>query len=337
MDQNNSRRTFVLGLTAILSQATLSACLERKHPKIGFMLDDMGVERWARDRDYFVAAARKLGAEVIVKWGNRDATNQVKQFLSLVENGADVIVVLPINGEVLFKEAVGKAKAAGIKVIAYDRMIFASDIDAYVSVDSEQVGHLQIDTILKAVPKGNYFLLGGDESDGNTRMTRQVHLATLQPHVDRGDIKIVGMEWVDKWEPSIAGDIINRAFEQKIVIDAIVASNDGTAGGVIDVLRGRNLTGKIAVSGQDCDLEACQRIVKGEQTMSVYKHLKDLAALAAETAVAMAKDSEQHFDKQLDNSFKKVNAKLLQPVLITKNNIELLVADGVYTRTQLGI
>jgi len=335
MKHTLSRRGFIGGVCALSLQSMLSACSFRNTPKIGLMLDDLRVLRWGRDRDYFVAEAKKLGATVTVKWANNDENHQVKQFLELVENKVDAIVILPINGK-LFKDAVAKAVAAGIKVIAYDRMIFA-DIDAYVAVDSVEVGRLQVESILKAVPKGNYFLLGGAETDDNARVGRQVHLEKLKPYVDKGDINIVGMEWVKDWDPAIAAEIIADALERKIHIDAIVASNDGTAGAVIDVLGAKGLAGKIPISGLDAELDACKRILKGTQTMTVDKHLKDMATLAANTAFSLVSGQDITYERQLDNGLKKVNAKLLKPTLVNKDNMNQLVAEGVYTRAQLGL
>lgn len=334
MDHFSTRRTLLLGGVAALAQAALPGCGRSKPLTIGLMLDNMQVERWLKDRDYFVDAAKKQGAQVVVKWANGDEKYQVKQFLALVENKVDIIVALPLDGH-LFKDAVAKAKAAGIKVIAYDRMIFDADIDAYISVDNAEIGRLQANAVVKSAPQGNYFLLGGDPNDGNAHILREQHLKILQPLVDKGDIKIVGMEWVNQWDPSIASEIMIGAFSKNANINAVIASNDGTAGGVIDVLKSRGLAGKVPVSGQDSDIEACYRVLKGTQTMTVYKHLKDLAGLAAETAIAMASGKDISFEGQQSNGLKQVNAKFLKPTLITKSNLDILIKDGVYTADQL--
>ncbi|WP_018607319.1 substrate-binding domain-containing protein [Uliginosibacterium gangwonense] len=330
------RRTLLLGGAAGLAQAVLGGCSRKGPPTIGLMLDNMSIERWLRDRDYFVEAAKKIGVEVAVKWANGDENGQVKQFLELVDRKVDAIVVLPLNGK-LFKDAVAKAKAASIKVVAYDRIIFDADIDAYISVDNAEIGRMQVNSVIKAAPKGNYFLLGGANTDGNALVYREEHLKALQPLVDKGDVKIVGMEWVTDWDPAVASDIMIQVFEKHLQIDAVVASNDGTAGGVIEVLKTRALAGKVPVSGQDCDLDACKRVLKGTQTMTVYKHLKDLATLAADTTLALVSGKEVKYEGQLPNGFKKVDTKLLKPTLITKENMDLLVKEGMYTREQLGI
>ena len=146
------------------------------------------------------------------------------------------------------------------------------------------------------------------------------------------------MAWATNWDPSVATDILNQAFEDKLQIDAVIASNDGTAGGVIEVLKARGLMGKVPVSGQDSDLDACKRVIKGTQTMTVYKHLKDLATMAADIAFTMADGKEPVLDGQeMDNGAKKVKTKFLKPTLITKDNIDILVKDGVYSKEQLGI
>lgn len=335
MDHFSRRRTLLAGASALVAQSMLPGC-SRKPPTIGLMLDDMRVARWASDRDFFFAAAKKLGAVVHVKWANGDEAGQVNQLLRLIETKVDVIVLLPLNGK-LFKDAVAKAKEAGIKVIAYDRMVFDADIDAYVSVDNAEIGRLQAEAIVKQVPKGNYYLLGGSETDGNARQLREIHQKVIKPYVDRGDIKVVGSSYVAGWDPNVAQEIMARVFEGPDQIDAVIASNDGTAGGVVEVLKTRGLAGKVPVSGQDADLDACKRVIAGTQTMTVYKHLKDLATMAADLAFAMADGDEPELEGETDNGLKKVKTKFLKPTLITKANVDILVKDGVYTREQLGL
>jgi D-xylose transport system substrate-binding protein len=118
-------------------------------------------------------------------------------------------------------------------------------------------------------------------------------------------------------------------------IDAVVASNDGTAGGAIQALSAQKLTGKVAVSGQDADLAAVRRVIAGTQTMTVYKPLRDIASTAASVAVQLVRNQKPAYNAQLDNGFKKVDSILLKPVMLNKANVDLLVKDGFYTQAQL--
>lgn len=340
MDHLNKRRGLILGAAALFAQSMLAGCGRSGPPSIGLMLDDTRIKRWPIERDIFVAAAKKRGATVDVKWANGDEKVQLQQFQSLVDSKVAVIVIVPVNGVngVLFKEAVAKAHAAGVKVMGYDRMLMNTDLDAYVGSNLTEVGRMQAEAVLKVAPKGNYFLLGGAaDTNPNAKVLRAAHIKVLQPSVDKGDIKIVGSEWVKNWDASIAVEIINKAFEDKLIIDAVVASSDGTAGGVIEVLKARGLEGKIPVSGQDAELEACKRIVRGTQTMTVFKRLKDMAEMAADVAFTLASGKEPEYNGKQNNDFKDVNARLTQPTLITKENMSLLVDEGLYTKEQLGL
>jgi D-xylose transport system substrate-binding protein len=118
-------------------------------------------------------------------------------------------------------------------------------------------------------------------------------------------------------------------------IDAVVASNDGTAGGAIQALAAQKLTGKVAVSGQDADLAAVRRVIAGTQTMTVYKPLREIASSAASLAVQLVRNQKPAYNAQLDNGFKKVDSILLKPVMLNKSNVDLLVKDGFYTQSQL--
>lgn len=304
-------------------------------PKIGFSIDDLRLERWARDRDYFVAAAQALGATVNVQSADANEQRQISQIENLISRGMDVIVIVPFNSKVL-GNTIAEAKRAGIKVVSYDRLILNADVDAYISFDNERVGAMQAKGVVAQVPKGNYYLLGGSPTDNNAKLLRDGQMSVLQPLVDKGDIKVVGSQWVKEWSPTEALSIVENALTANgNKIDAIVASNDATAGGAIQALAAQGLAGKVAVSGQDADLAAVQRVVAGTQTLTVYKPLKLIASEAAKMAVQLAKNEKPNFTTQLDNGTKKVDSLLLDPTPITKENVKLLIDDQFFTEAQI--
>lgn len=335
-----TRRSLVASLlcTAIvagLSLATPAAYASKAHPEIGFCIDDLRVERWSRDRDYFVAAAKQLGATVSVQSADASEARQISQIENLISRGVDVIVIVPFNSKTL-GNVVAEAKKAGIKVISYDRLILDADVDAYISFDNEKVGELQAQGVFNAQPKGNYFLLGGAPTDNNAKMLREGQLKVLKPAIDRGDIKVVGQQWVPEWSASNALRIVEDALTaNNNKISAIVASNDGTAGGAIQALAAQHLAGKVPVSGQDADLAAVKRVMAGTQTMTVYKPIKQIAGEAAKLAVQLANGEKPAYNAQYDNGKKKVETILLQPTLLTKSNADVVVKDGFYTQAQL--
>jgi D-xylose transport system substrate-binding protein len=330
------RAAFCGAVLASLSMAAPLAHASKAHPEIGFCIDDLRVERWSRDRDYFVAAAEKLGAKVSVQSADASEQRQISQIENLISRGVDVIVIVPFNSKAL-TNVVAEAKKAGIKVVSYDRLILDADVDAYISFDNEKVGELQAQGVYSVRPKGNYFLLGGAPTDNNAKMLRQGQLKVLQPAIDRGDIKVVGSQWVPEWSASAALGIVENALTaNNNKIDAVVASNDGTAGGAIQALAAQKLAGKVPVSGQDADLAAVKRVIAGTQTMTVYKPLKLIASEAAQLAVSLTKGEKPKFNAQYDNGKKKVDTVLLQPTPLTKDNVSLVVKDGFYTQAQIG-
>ncbi|MFZ7159469.1 D-xylose ABC transporter substrate-binding protein [Avibacterium gallinarum] len=303
---------------------------------IGMSIDDLRLERWQKDRDIFVKKAESLGAKVFVQSANGDATAQISQIENMINRNVDVLVIIPFNGEVL-GNIIGEAKREGIKVLAYDRLINNADLDFYVSFDNEKVGELQAQSIVDVKPEGNYFLMGGSPVDNNAKLFRKGQMKVLQPLIDSGKIKVVGDQWVDSWLAEKALQIMENALTaNKNNIDAVVASNDATAGGAIQALSAQGLSGKVAISGQDADLAAIKRIVQGTQTMTVYKPITKLADKAAEIAVQLGKNEKPESNAVLNNGLKDVPAYLLAPIAVTKDNIEeTIIKDGFHSKEQI--
>lgn len=312
----------------VLSNASVA-----KDLKIGMSIDDLRLERWQKDRDIFVNKAESLGAKVFVQSANGDATAQISQIENMLNKDIDVLVIIPFNGEVL-SNVIAEAKKEGVKVLAYDRLINNADVDFYVSFDNEKVGELQAKSIIGQKPEGNYFLMGGSPVDNNAKLFRKGQMKVLQPLIDSGKIKVVGDQWVDSWFAEKALQIMENALTaNKNNIDAVVASNDATAGGAIQALSAQGLSSKVAISGQDADLAAIKRIIAGTQTMTVYKPITNLADKAAEIAVALGKDEKVEMNAQLNNGMKEVPAYLLEPVVVTKENIDdTVIKDGFHTK-----
>lgn len=306
--------------------------------RIGFSMDTLKEERWQRDRDLFVKRAEELGAEVLVQAANSDDRVQVQQAENLLTQGIDVLVVVPHNAEVC-ASIVEAAKRQNVPVISYDRLIRNSDVDLYVSFDNERVGRMQAEYLLERVPRGNYVVLGGAPTDNNARLYREGQMKVLQPAIDRGDVKVVADQWCRDWLASEALNHTENALTQnQNQIQAVVASNDGTAGGAIQALEGQRLGGKVLVSGQDAELAALKRIVSGTQSMTVYKPIPRLANRAAEAAVALAKREPVPTATTIDNGRRAVPAILLEPIVVDKENIaDTIVKDGYHTAEAIGL
>ena len=324
-------KPFLLSVAAALT--LFGTQVSAKDLTIGMSIDDLRLERWQKDRDIFVKKAENLGAKVFVQSANGDASAQISQIENMINRNVDVLVIIPFNGEVL-GNVIAEAKKEGIKVLAYDRLINNADIDFYVSFDNEKVGELQAKSVVEAKPEGNYFLMGGSPVDNNAKLFRKGPMKVLQPLIDSGKIKVVGDQWVDSWLAEKALQIMENALTaNKNNIDAVVASNDATAGGAIQALSAQGLSGKVAISGQDADLAAIKRIVDGTQTMTVYKPITKLADKAAEIAVTLGKNEKPTPNAELNNGLKNVPSYLLDPIAVNKDNIDdTIIKDGFHTK-----
>lgn len=324
-------KPFLLSVAAALT--LFGTQVSAKDLTIGMSIDDLRLERWQKDRDIFVKKAENLGAKVFVQSANGDASAQISQVENMINRNVDVLVIIPFNGEVL-GNVIAEAKKEGIKVLAYDRLINNADIDFYVSFDNEKVGELQAKSVVEAKPEGNYFLMGGSPVDNNAKLFRKGQMKVLQPLIDSGKIKVVGDQWVDSWLAEKALQIMENALTaNKNNIDAVVASNDATAGGAIQALSAQGLSGKVAISGQDADLAAIKRIVDGTQTMTVYKPITKLADKAAEIAVTLGKNEKLTPNAELNNGLKNVPSYLLDPIAVNKDNIDdTIIKDGFHTK-----
>jgi D-xylose transport system substrate-binding protein len=299
---------------------------------IGLSLADLKEERWQRDRQMFVDEATRLGAEVFVQDASGDPNTQIQQCENLLVRGVKVLVVIPKNADAA-APIVEKAHAKGCKVLCYDRLITNSEPDLYVSFDNVRVGEIQAQEILKLVPKGNYLELMGDPGDKNAGMVHEGHMKVLQPAIDAKQIKIVLSQACDKWQGSEAKRITEDALT-RFKLDAIVASNDGTAAGAIAALEAKKLAGKVPISGQDADLLNCQYVARGLQAVTVYKPIKKLATFSAQAAVSLAKgETVEGMNAKVNNGTVEVPTVFLDPIPVTKDNIDAtVIADGYHSK-----
>lgn len=300
---------------------------------IGFSMDTLAEDRWVRDRKLFREAVEALGAEVKIFASEGDDALQILQAETLINEGIDILVIVPHNAESTAM-IVKKAHSAGIKVLSYDRLVRNSEIDLYISYDNEMVGEFQANAITKLVPKGKYVYIGGAETDYNAHLIKKGVFNVLQPLIEKGDITIVYDQWSKDWLPENAYASMEEALKaNKNDIDAVIAANDATAGKAIQALAEEGLAGKVAVAGQDADLAGAQRIVMGTQTITVYKPLKQLADLAAEVAVKLAKGEEVKVERMINNGKSEVPSILLSPIAVDRNNIDdTIIADGFHSR-----
>ncbi|HEY0006495.1 MAG TPA: substrate-binding domain-containing protein [Pyrinomonadaceae bacterium] len=298
--------------------------------KIGFSMDTLKEERWQRDKELVEQRAKELGVDLDVQVANGNDTLQSQQVDTMLTKGVNALIVAPHNGEVA-AAIVEKAHRQGVPVISYDRLIKNSDVDLYVSHQVVKIGEMQADYALKHAPKGNYVLIGGSQTDNNALLLRQGQMNILKPAVDRGEIKIISDQYAREWLASealrITEDSLTKTGND---IAAIVASNDGTAGGAISALP-QTLVGKVVVTGQDAQVDACQRIVEGKQTMTIYKPIRPLAFSAVESAIKLANKEKVEAPDKINNGKIDVPSILQQPISVDKANMaDTVIKDGYH-------
>jgi len=305
---------------------------------IGVSLPTQSAERWVRDRQEMEKVAEELGLDLRLQVANQDAGNQISQCQNLIAQGINVLVLAPYDATSA-ATIVENAHQTGIKVISYDRLITNSVVDAYISFDNVKVGELQGKYITSVVSKGNYVVLSGAATDNNAKLFKQGAMKYIQPLVDKGDIKIVMEQSVKNWDPSNALELMENALTaNNNNIDAVLAPNDQCAGAAIQALATQGLAGEVPITGQDAELAAAQRIVKGIQTMTVFKDTRSLAKKSIEVAMAFAADEDisTMFNGAVWNKDIYVPSILLEPIVVDKDNLdEVLIASGYLKKEEV--
>lgn len=304
---------------------------EEEKIQIGISFDSFVIERWQRDRDVFVSTAKELGAEVNVQNANGDLEEQKKQIDYLIEKDMDVIVIICVDSDGL-SGPVNKAKEKGIKVIAYDRLIKDADIDLYISFDNTEVGSLMAEALIDhGLAGGTVLMLGGSTMDNNVPLVEAKFRRVMQEN----HVTILDSFHADGWLAELAAEYVYENMDVVFQADAIMCGNDDIASRVVPALAERRLAGKVLVTGQDADLEACQRIVEGTQLMTVYKPVEKLAQRAAECAVELAQGKKITGEDvtMLDNGSFLVPYVGLEPVSVTKDNInDVIINSGFHLK-----
>lgn len=309
--------------------------------KIALLLPESKTARYeTQDRPNFEAKVADLcpECEVVYFNANQDAAQQQSQAEAALTEGVDVMVLDPVDSASA-AVIVTQAKEQGIPVISYDRLILDSDVDYYISFDNERVGQLQAQSLLDKLTAdgsgdGTIVMINGAPTDNNASLFK----AGAHGVFDASTLTI-GQEYdTPDWSP----DEAQREMEQAITalgpdgFVGVYAANDGTGGGAIAAMIAAGLDPTtVPVTGQDAELAAIQRILVGEQFMTVYKAIKPEAEAAAELAVSLARGeaiSSTFEISPVANGFKDVDSILLTPIAVTKDNIaDTIVADGFWT------
>ena len=302
--------------------------------KIGFSMDTVKEERWQRDRAAFEAHCKELNVDCVITVADNNAEKQSNDVENLLTQNVDALVIAP-HDATQAASMVEKAKAQNVPVISYDRLINSDKLDLYISHQVPVIGKKIAEYALGKVPKGNYIMVYGAETDNNAKIMQKEQLAVLQTAVANGDVKIVANQFINDWKPELALNFVENTLTQHSdKIDAIVVSNDGMAGGVVSALDKRGLTGKVLVTGQDAQKDALQRIAEGKQTMTVYKPIIPLANTALESAIKLAKGEALSGTAPFKNDAggKDIPAILLEVQVVDKDNLMTTVIKDGYAK-----
>lgn len=328
----------ILLCAALGALALVQSAAWAKDVVVGVSWSNFQEERWKRDEAAIKAALDKAGAKYISADAQGSNEKQLADVESLITRGANALIILAFDADAILP-AVQKAKAEHIPVIAYDRLIQDKDV-LYITFDNVEVGRMQAREVLKAQPTGNYVFIKGAATDPNADFLHGGQLEVLNASIKAGKIKVVGEQYTDGWAPENAQKNMEQILtKNNNKVDAVVASNDGTAGGVVAALKAQNMAG-IPVSGQDGDIAALNRVALGEQTVSVWKDARELGKEAGTAAAQLAKGakpSDVKGTKEWDGGTKhiKMASMFLKPIPITKANLDTVIKAKWATKAQV--
>ena len=312
---------------------------EAKGKVIGVSWSNFQEERWKTDEAALKSAIAAAGDKYLSADAQSSAQKQLTDVESLIAQGVNVLIVLAQDSFAI-APAVQQAVDEGIAVIGYDRLIENPNV-FYITFDNKEVGRMQARAMFAARPRGNYAFIKGSSADPNADFLFSGQMEVLKDALAGGAIKNVGESYTDGWLPANA----QRTMEQILTktnnqVDAVVASNDGTAGGAIAALAAQGLAGSVPGSGQDGDHAALNRIALGTQTVSVWKDASALGTQAAKIASLLAEGktmSEIPGAIKFAGGPKKVemNALLLTPIPITKDNLNVVLDAGWVSKAEI--
>ncbi|MBS0563592.1 MAG: D-xylose ABC transporter substrate-binding protein [Proteobacteria bacterium] len=323
-------------LAAVIAVVGFSSAALANGKVIGVSWSNFQEERWKTDEAAMKAAIEAAGDTYISADAQLSAEKQLSDVESLITQGANALIILSVDKDAI-GPAVDKAAGEGIPVVGYDRLIEDSRA-FYLTFDNKKVGSIIAEKVSAVKPEGNYAIIKGDKGDPNVGFLLEGMMEVLKPSIDAGKIKIVGEAFTDGWKP----DNAQKNMEQILTannnaVDAVLAENDGMAGGAIAALSAQGMN--VPIGGQDGDLAALNRVARGTQTVSVWKDSRALGKKAAEIAAALAEGTAM--DK-IDGAVKwkggakgvEMNAVFLDPTPITKDNLEVVIDAGHITKAQ---
>ncbi len=332
-------RSALVGTCMAVGLTASAQTMAQSGPTIGVSWASFQEERWKTDEAAMVAVIEAANGTYVKADAQQSNAKQLADIESLIARGVDALIVLAWDADAVLP-GIEAALAEGIPIVGYDRLIEHPEV-FYLTFDNKEVGRMQARAVFAAQPTGNYVFIKGYSADPNADFLHSGQLEVLQAAIDSGDINVVGEAYTDNWLPENA----QRNMEQILTannndVDAVVASNDGTAGGVVAALTAQGMEGVVPVSGQDGDHAALNRVALGTQIVSVWKDARDLGQAAARIAIDLAEDTAPSAipgSVRWDGGPKgtEVDAMFLAPVPVSSDNLDLVVEAGWIERSVL--
>lgn len=309
---------------------------------VGFLITDFTTSaRWKQDKAFVIAnlAQTDPGVSVKIEDAKADQTRQQQQAASLLTSGVKVLIDVPVDST----QAAAIVRAAHankpyVPVIAYDRLIFGAAVDAYTSFDGFSVGVQQGKYLIAHVKKGGTIVsIAGSTTDNNAHLFYNGAMSVLMPLVKNGTYKLGYDKFTPNWDNNTAqAEMASALTALNNKVDGVLVANDGMAGGVVAALKAQGLAGKIPVTGQDATVAGLQQILLGNQSMTIYKPLKKLAAAAAKITHILLSGQKFTSATSIDNKFGKIPSIIIPVVTVTKDNIkQTVIADGFASKSDL--
>ncbi len=363
----NRRAAFAATATAVTLALALTACGQNSEggseedkggsegATIGIAMPTKSSERWIADGDNVVKNLKEKGYKTKLVFGEDDPDQQVSQIENMITQGVDALIVAAIDNKSL-NNVMQQAKDADIPVISYDRLILGTEnVDYYASFDNEKVGELQGSYIVEKLglkdgsKKGpfNIELFAGSNDDNNTRYFFQGAMNVLKPYLDKKQLvvksgqtdlnQVTTLRWDGGTAQKRMDDILTSAYRSDRV-DAVLSPYDGISIGILSALKSDGYGSKDkplpVVTGQDAEVASVKSIISGQQSMTVFKDLRELAKVATDMVDALLNDKkpETNDTKTYDNGAKVVPAYLLEPVAVDKENYQKALVDSGYIK-----
>jgi D-xylose transport system substrate-binding protein len=322
-------------ILAVVALGAFSSAAAAEGKKIGVSWSNFQEPRWKFDAAAMRSSIQRDGNQYVTANAEASAEKQLNDIRTMIEQGVDALVILPVDREAILP-AIDLAAEAGIPVISYDRLIEDSRV-FYITFDNVGVGRIIAAMVRQVRPDGNYVILKGDPADANVGFLRQGMEEVIGAAVAGGSITIVGEANADGWRPDSAYAAMEKILaDNGNKVDAVLAQNDGIAGAVIEALAAQGLS--IPVGGQDGDPAALNRVARGTQVVSVWKNNRELGKVTGKVAGLLANgvtmdrvpDSIRFSGGDKGLTF---NAILLNPTPITRDNLNLVIeADHITKR-----